>query len=198
MTADTLKGNGITNLDGSNGVITTNSPDGYGPGYDTVVSDWVTPTTGGLVSTSSTYRLVRLPSDAVLKNVTLRVKAKLDTGGASAAFLVDAGAYYSDSTTDGGPSNIANAGAVISANCFVAAKSFGTTADAVATGVASKGDFQIDGMSALDPNLLGSPLWKQAGLSADPGGFIDYVLAVHTAANTAQASNIGIVLEYTR
>lgn len=196
MVADALKGNGITNLDGSSGVITTNSPDAYGPGLTNVVADFVTPTTGGLADTTSTYKMVRLPSAVCLRELVLRAAARLDTGGASAAFLVDVGAYYSDSKTDG--TVVANQGTSISANCFLAAHSFATTLDSVASGVAKPGDLIIDAMQGVNANLIGSPLWKQVGLTSDPGGFIDVVVAVHTAANTAAATPFAVEAWFTR
>lgn len=193
--ADTLTSNSITDADGSSGVITYPSPNDYGPGIERVAVDFVTPTTGGLGSTNSIYKLYRFKSTASLRAVQLRVVEQLDTGGSSATLLVDLGAYYSDSVTDG--TNILDQGTQISANCFLAAHSFGTTADSVGSGLAKPGDYVIDGLLALDPNLLGSPLWEQAGLSADPGGMIDIVLAVHTAADAAQATPIGIVARWT-
>lgn len=198
MAQDTLKSAGITNLDAF--PVTVNTSGVAAQGYDKVISDFVTPTAAGLVSTLSTYRMVRVPSAAILKKLELRASSKLDTGGAAAALLVDVGAYYSDAYSAGGVIDgtpIANSGNSISANCFLAARSFATTADAVASGVASMGDFVIDALRSMDPNLINQPVWKQAGLTADPGGFIDIVWAVHTAANTASSQDVALVAHYT-
>ena len=196
MSADTLKSNSITDLDGTNGVLTMPNPNDYGPGITWTQTDFVTPTTGGLGSTSSIYKMARLPSAACIKWMDLIAGAQLDTGGASASLLVDVGAYYSDSTTDG--TTIANQGTSISANCFLAAHSFATTLDSVASGLAKPGDLQINALGSLNANLCGSPLWKQAGLTADPGGFIDIVVAVHTAANTAAATPFQLAVQFTK
>lgn len=195
MTADTLKSNIITQLDAS--WATRDLPSaGFGaPTHVSLLQDYVTPTAAGLGDTTSTYRVLRLPSTCSLKRLTLAVTAALDTGGASASLLIDVGAYYSDATDDNTPP--ADQGNSISANCFLAAHSFGTTADKVATGVASVGDFVIDGLGSLAKTLLTQPLWKQVGLSTDPGGFIDIVFAVHTAANTAASHPVAVTAEIT-
>lgn len=197
MAADTLKSTSVTNLDAFP-IVTDTSGQGAG-GYARIASDFVTPTTAGLGNTSSTYRMVRLPTSAIIKSATLSVGAALDTGGASAALTVDLGAYYSDAYSAGGVIDgtpISDSGNSISANCFLAVHSLGTTADAVASGVATTGDFEIDAIYALDRNLINSQLWAQVGLSSDPGGFIDLVLAVHHAADAAAAVPIALVVEY--
>ena len=94
---------------------------------------------------------------------------------------IDVGAYYSDSTIDGTP--FALQGTLISANCFAAAQAFGQ----------SSAGSKIDLLSNLDANLRNSPLWAQVGLTTDPGGYIDIVIAVNTiASGTAAAGNIGV------
>jgi hypothetical protein len=75
---------------------------------------------------------------------------------------------------------------VISATCFVSNKAFGQ----------SSAGSEIDALSNLDANLRNSPLWAQVGLSTDPGGYIDIVLAVHTVASgTAAAGNVALTVE---
>lgn len=179
--ADTVKSASITTLDGApqNSTSPTQVSEGRGaPGRLINHSDFVAATSGGLASTASTYKMVRLPVDCILKSIELYTKSGLDS---STGLQVDLGAYYSDSTIDGtAPSN---QGVLISANCFVAAQNFGQS------GAGSK----IDGLSNLDASLRNSRLWEALGLSANPGGYIDVVLAVHTAASgTASAGNIGI------
>lgn len=195
MTAENLSSNSITGLNGTNGVITYPNPNGYGPSEVRYVSDFITPTTTGLADTGSTYRVLRLKSTVSLRELWLQAGGLLDTGGASAAFAVDVGAYYSNSTTDG--TNQSPSTAYISVNCFCAAHSFATTSDGVTSGAASTGDRILNGLYSLNQNLIGSPLWKQAGLSADPGGFIDIVVAVHTAANAAGATPFSVTASYT-
>lgn len=193
MSADTLKSASITNLDS-----TTLTPNTSGEGGGAImreISDFVTPTTGGLGDTTSTYRILRLPSNVVLKELRLSAAARLDSGGASAALTVDVGAYYSDSPNNDGTSG-ANSGAVISDNCFLDAHSFATTLDSVASGVAKPGDMNIDAMGNLNRNLITSQLWKQVGLSSDPGGYIDIVVGIEAAANTAVATPFALSAKY--
>jgi hypothetical protein len=185
MSADTLKSASITNLDAS--TLTPNTSGEGGAGILREISDFVTPTTGGLGDTTSTYRILRLASNVVLKALRLEAGAVLDSGGASAALKVDVGAYYSDSTNNDGTAP-ANSGVVINDNCFADARAFGTTADNVVSGIAKQGDLNVDAMSSLNRNLINSQLWKQVGLSSDPGGYIDIVVTVETAANTAVAT----------
>lgn len=183
MAADTVKSASITTLDGApqNSTSPTQLTEGRGaPGRIADRSDFVAATTAGLASTSSTYKMLRLPTSCVLKGGDLFTKSGLDT---STGLAVDLGAYYSDSTIDGTPASLQ--GTLISANCFVSNQAFGQ----------SSAGSRISAVSNLDANLLNSPLWAQVGLSSDPGGYIDVVLAVHTVASgTAVAGNIGLAL----
>ena len=181
MTADTVKSASITTLDGtvSQPPAPTQLTEGVGaPGRETNHSDFVLATTGGLASTASTYKLVRLPTSCIAKFAEIYTSVGLDS---STGLAVDVGAYYSDATNDG--TAYANQGNLISANCFVAAAAFAQS------GAGSK----IDGLSNLDASLRNSPLWAQVGLTSDPGGYIDVVLAVHTVVSGAATSgNIGV------
>ena len=177
---DTVKSASITTLDGTTAQPPANTQltEGIGaPGRVINHSDFVAATAAGLQSTSSTYKLVRITTKAILKDVRLYTKVGGDT---STSLTVDLGAYYSDSTVDG--TAYANQGTLISANCFVANQAFGQSSAAA----------NIDGLSNLDPNLRNSPLWTQVGLATDPGGYIDVVLAPHTGASTGIAGNIGV------
>ena len=181
MAADTLSSASITNLDSFPVVANTA---GVGATADMKeVSDYVTPTTGGLASTGSKYKLVRLPTYAKVKDLTLAADGALDTNG-TPTLAVDVGAYWSDSTVDGTPANLQ--GTVISANCFAAAVAFGAA-----------GNLKLSADSAWSVANRNLPLWVALGISAGPtgsppGGFIDVVLAVHTAAATAASQKTGI------
>ena len=181
MAADTVKSASITTLDGApqNATSPTQLTEGIGAAGRLVNhSDFVAATTGGLASTSSTYKMVRLPTSCILKSGELYTKSGLDS---STGLAVDVGAFYSDSTIDGTPYSLQ--GTSISANCFAANQAFGQ----------SSAGSKIDLLSNLDASLRNSPLWSQVGLSTDPGGYIDIVVAVHTiASGTAAAGNIGI------
>lgn len=185
MAADTLKSATITNLDGANNappsaVVYASGGDGA-PGRRVEVSDFCTPTTGGLASTSSIYKMVRVPSKAFISYIEFMSTAKLDSN-ASPTLTWDIGAYYSDSISDGTP--VANQGTQISANCFGAA---------IATPAAMTWTQGVNNLTSANYNV---PAWKAAGLSSDPGGFIDIVFAVHAVAATAVSADLRARVAY--
>lgn len=190
MAADLLLSQSITNLDAS--PIVANTTGAGAAGSKKESTDYVTPTTAGLGTNTSIYKMVRLPMYAKVKRVTLTSDGVLDTSG-SPALAVDVGAYYSDSTTDGTPAALQ--GTSISVNCFAAAIVFGQSATSV-NRVAADGAWTV-----VDRN---EPLWVALGLTfgppnqtgAPPGGFIDVVVAVHTAAATASAHNFNLEVEW--
>jgi len=187
MVADTLASASITSLD----TLPTSRPDtGEGaPGMSKQISDFVSVTTGGLASTSSTYKMVRLPSTAKLKALRGTSSTALDTNG-SPTLAINVGAYYSDapSNTTLGPvqdgTQPALAGTSISANCFASATVFGVKQNGT------------DLLSNFAPSKRNKPLWSALGLSSNPGGFIDIVVAVQAAAATAAAGELGIEASY--
>jgi hypothetical protein len=174
MAADTVKSNWLTQLDTT---WATRDPQSAGFGVPTHTSyaeDYVAATAAGLGNTSSIYKALRLPTTTCLKSINIENPTQLDSGSGLA---FDIGAYYSDAVDDGTPA--ANQGSSISANCFMSNVAFGATAKT-----------RQWGMGNLAANLRTSPLWQQVGLSSDPGGYIDIVLAVHVAAGTGVAGNI--------
>lgn len=179
MAADTVKSASITSLDAASPSLSASLAEGQGAsGQLNNHSDYAVATAGGLASTSSTYKLVRLPSSCIVKSISLFTKAGLDS---STGLKLNVGAYYSDSVNDGTPYSLQ--GVLISADCFMTATAFGQS------GAGSR----ISAMTNLDANLINSPLWQQVGLSSDPGGYIDVVAAVQTiASGTAAAGNIGV------
>lgn len=184
MAADTVKSASITTLNGApqNATSPTQLTEGVGaPGRLVDHSDFVAASAAGLVDLSSIYKMVRLPTQCILKLGRLFTKAGLDS---STGLAVNLGAYYSDSTQDGTPASLQ--GTAIDVDCFMAAKAFGQS------GAGS----ELDALSNLDANLRNSQLWAQCGLASDPGGYIDIVLAVQTiASGTAAAGNIVLNLE---
>lgn len=184
MTADTVKSASITTLDGApqNATSPTQLTEGGGAAGRAVNhSDFVAATTGGLASTSSVYKMIRLPTQAIIKKINIFTKSGLDS---STGLAIDIGAYYSDSTADG--TAVSNQGVLISANCFLSNVAFGQSA----------AGSNINGLANMDANLLNSPLWAQVGLTSDPGGYIDVAVAVHTVVSgSASAGNIGMNVE---
>ena len=179
MAADTLKSLSVTTLDTIPAIANTAGEGGQG--FLKSINDFVTPTAAGLASTSSTYKMVRLPSNVKVKAMKLSVAAAIET---STGLTLDLGAYYSDSTVDG--TNYANQGVLISANAFLAASS-AFQSSAVA---------DVNAFAAVSPAKRNLPLWSVLGLASDPGGFIDIVLAVHAAATGAASQAVGLQVDY--
>lgn len=182
MAADTVKSASITSLDAAAQSLSPSLIEGAGAaGWLVDHSDYVAMTAAGLASTSSTYKMVRLPSSCTIKLGRLFTKSGLDS---STGLAIDLGAYYSDDTNDGTPYSLQ--GTLISATCFVSNVAFGQ----------SSAGSNIDALSNLDASLRNSQLWQQVGLASDPGGYIDVVLAVHTiASGTAAAGNVVLNIE---
>lgn len=172
MAVETLKSAPITDLD-TVPVVPQTAGQG-GPGRLNHVDGFVTVPAAS--SIASTFRLVRLPSDAVVKQVILESEAQ--TAGAT-----DVGLYYSSSTRDG--TTPANQGDVIDADFFGAA---------VSLAAASRADITAEsGVYTLNERAL--PLWEAAGLTSDPGGFFDVVATLTTAVTTG-TGRLGVEVLY--
>lgn len=183
MAADSVKSTSITNLDAS--PVAANTAGKGAEGDLRELSDYAAATAAGLADTTSKYKVIRLPSNCKLKRMRVVTTDQLDSN-ASATLAVDVGAYYSDSTTDGTQGSLQ--GTAIDVNCFAAAADFGH---------AASGD-DIDGLSAFSVANRMKELWDALGLSSDPGGFIDVVVAVETAAATGAAGDIMVSADFVR
>lgn len=183
MAADTLKSASITNLDAIP-VVPQSTGEGS-PGYSRVHSDSVAPTAGGLASTSSVYKLVRVPTNAKLKSINLVTDAALDTN-ATPTLAGKLGAFYSDSTVDGTQAALQGTAVNSGADFLAAATKFGAATT-----------LNIDGLAALSLPNRNKPLWSALGLASDPGGFFDIVLSLTAVAATANAGgNVGVIVQY--
>lgn len=174
----TAKSASIVNQDS---IVPVANPTGNGAqGYSKEIGDFVALTTGQLGTTATILGLLRLPSNAKLKSLTLTSDAALDS---STGLTLDVGAYYSDAfatngVIDGTPQALS--GTLISVNAFAAILVFQAAFQNV---------FALKSFGVAKKN---QPLWQALGLAADPGGFIDVVVAVHAAATTAVAGTLGI------
>lgn len=169
------------------------------PGELKQLNDYVALTTGQLGSTSTKAQIIRLPSTCKLKSLTLSSSVQLDGGSGSPALAFNVGAYYSDAPMPGTATNTnvgnsyvqdgtapSNAGTVISATSF---------ASAVNAHAAALSKVQV---GFVDPAKTNQPLWQALGISADPGGYIDVVVAVSVAAagGTITAGNLGCSADF--
>lgn len=165
MTTETVKSTQITNLDASPAVATTK---GEGAAYrEKGIDAYVTSTSS--VTTGSKYLFFRLPSFVIVKSLVIATAA---LAGSSAA---DFGLYYADDARYCGAG--ITAGAVIDADFFKAAQDL--SASLGMTDVTLGNVLKDAGLSKL---FL--PLWSAAGLSTDPGGYIDVVATTTATINT--------------
>lgn len=154
MTTEALKSTSITNDDATPVVFNTA---GQGAaGLLRQVNDFTTTTSGKTVG--STYRLVRVPTKAKVKAVTIDASAM--TQGS-----FDIGIYRT----------AADGGAVVSAGFF------GTAIDCSSAVRATDVTNESGTYTADKQN---KELWDAAAVSADPGGFYDIVA---TSTNTITA-----------
>src|SRR5690242_918591 len=177
MATENLKSTAITNLDASPVSIST-----AGKGASGVlrsVNGYVT--VSAAASAGSTYKLVRVPTTAKVKQVLFESEAQ----GAGAFNL---SVYYSDSTTDG--TQPANQGVIVptTGDQFFAS-------DVSAASAITQGDYTNESGN-YDLSLRNKELWDALGLTSDPGGFFDIVAVVHTTAVTTGTGKLGVCVNY--
>jgi hypothetical protein len=159
MATSTLKSTAITNRDATPKVANNARVSGA-----PLISAIDIVTTAAADDTSSTYRMLSVPSNAFVRGVYFSTAA---LGGSS---TVDIGVFRS--TADGG--------AVVDADFFASAVS---TVNAVA-----RTDVTYESAVFTAAKRM-QPLWQAAGLSADPGGELDIVISCQaTIANAAAMS----------
>ena len=187
MTGQQIKSASITALDtidASGTPIVANSPGKGAPGHLDEQSDFVTVTLAGLVDTSSTYNMVRVPWTAKIKSIDVTADAALDT---STGLAIDVGAYYTDSLVEGliDPS-LAGTAVGSAVNQFYSAGTLFQSS--IKTGNA------LTGFTTAKKN---KELWDALGLSKNPGGFFDIVVAVHTVATSGGSGGVlGLQVKY--
>lgn len=176
MGTSALKSTPITNLD-TIPVVQNTSGQGA-PGVLRGADGFVTAVAAD--AAGSTYRLVRVPTNAKIKSVFLESEAQ-------GAGKINLSVYYSDSTVDG--TQPANQGVIVpsTGNQFFASDV--DLASAVATDATNQsGNYTLDKRT--------KELWDALGLTSNPGGFFDIVAVVHTTAITTGTGKIGIRVNY--
>jgi hypothetical protein len=172
MAGHQLKSPSITNLDATPIVANPTGEGAQGPVR--MVSDLVT--TVSADDTTSTYRVVRIPTNAKVKKVVM-------TSAAAAAGAADIDVAFSDSNTDGTPPSLA--GGIVQVTGPVDNKLFGAASSLVAQ---VKVDITTAGTFTLAMQNL--PLWQvlvnlgATQFAADPGGFFDIFVKVTTTITT--------------
>jgi len=143
-------------------------------GYLRSVNEYLTPLDGD--AAGSTYKYVRIPTNAKVKHVKFEA-------GAMTAGTVGIGLYYSDAADGTQPSL---AGTAVNASFFASLVSLAT----------AFGITDVTNESGSYPaNLRNKPIWEAAGLASDPGGFFDVVATVVTTAITTGALT-GLEVQY--
>ncbi len=175
MAVDHVKSAGITNLDAVP-VVPLTTGEGA-PGVLRQVDGYVTAVASS--SADATYQLVRLPSNAKIKEITFESEAQ-------GAGKFDLGVYYATNGTKGKPT------ALLAANAIDQAF-FGTVIDA-ASAVVRTDVLNESGAFTLDKRQM--PLWQLLGLSSDPGGEFDIVATVKTTAVTTGTGKFGVSVRY--
>lgn len=181
MATEALKSTPITNLD--SGLVQTS---GQGaPGVLRTVNGHVATTTG--VTSGSTYRLCRIPTNACVKQVLL------SNGAAGATGAVDIDVAFSDSTTDGTPASLQGTIPQVSA---ADNKLFGA-----ATAITSaQKNLDVTFGNTFTTDHQNIPLWQvlnalgTLGWTVDPGGFFDILLK--TTATLAAGGDVAIEVRF--
>lgn len=177
MAGHNLKSTQITNLDAAPVVLGTNGE--FAQGFVRVISDQVSPVSAD--DTTSTYKLVRIPTTAKVKKLVL-------DSAVAAAGAADFNVVHSDSTTDGTPSALQGTIPQISA---ANNKLFGAAQSIVAQ---VRVDWTLKGTFTLAHQNV--PLWQVlvnlgvTSFTLDPGGFFDIQANVTTAITTGGILNL--------
>lgn len=203
MAADTVKSTSITNLDTV--PIIANTAGGGGKAYKVTIDDYCAATAAGLQSAGSWYKLVRVPTRALLKSVRLGSDAGPNLSGS--ALAIDLNMIFSDSTDDGTPSWLqsgipqsGNTGTTTTIASYTTPnKLFGTWKPSASSAAIEPTELIFNGVGGgyvLNSGLMNLPLYQIFGFTdgrgrpSDPGGYFDLMAYVATGATTGGACNI--------
>lgn len=175
-----LKSTAITNLDATPPVRATAGKEGGGSIMYTIIG--IAGPTTDAATTGGVLRMVRLPSNAIVRKVSYCQKAATTT----AAFSF--GIYYSDTADGTSATNVAATATAIMSTYFGSA----IDTHAAVTWV----DTTFANTSGFLPTDTVLPLWNGANstLTSDPGGFID-ICALNTA-TISGAATLLLKVEY--
>lgn len=174
MALSHVKSTPIQNADQAT-IIVPNAAGAGAKGYLDEVTGSLVPVAADFVD--STYRFVRVPTNAKVKKVRI-------TSQAQGAGKVDVGVYYP--TT--GPTAVAD----LAANAID--QDFFATAVDLASAVQPTDITNESGTYTADK--WNQPLWQAVGLAADPGGYFDIVGTVVTTAITTGTGIAGLSVEF--
>lgn len=173
MAVDHVKSTPITNSDATPVVLNTNG-EGAAGSLQNVTGSAVAVASS---SADSTYRFVRVPSTAKIKQIRA-------TSQAQGAGSFDFGVYYPTTGKTGKADLAANA---IDQDFFATAVDFSSAVQP--TDITNE-----SGTYTADKWNL--PLWAAVGLTSDPGGYFDIVGTVKTTAVTTGTGIMGLDVDY--
>lgn len=176
MSVEALKSISVTNLDSV--PVAANQTGKGARGTDLNVDDYVT--ISAAASVGSTYRILRLRSNDMLKSLV----AEWDAMGAG---KVNLSVYYSDSVNDG--TAYANQGVIVPTT---GDQFFASDLDLSAAG-APQGVLNESGNNPIANRY--KQFWDALGLASNPGGYFDIVAVVHTTAITTGAGKLRLRAE---
>lgn len=174
-----LKAAAITSLDATPPVRTTAGKGGVARMLVNTGSTAALTTAG---TSGGILRMVRVPSNAIIKRVAWAVDASVTT------FDADIGVYYSDKADGTTMSNVANANTAIDASFFANAVDMHT----VQIGWTDI-TFKKVGAGYL-PSKSNKELWDALALSSDPEGFFD--ICMTNTSTTSGAPVPSLLVEY--
>lgn len=190
MATEALKSNPIVNLDSF--PIVANTTGEGDDGNMRTVNGHVASTTG--VTSPSTYRLVRIPTNAKIKHVWLKNAA----WSTSAAADIDVA--FSDSTVDGTQQSFATlANPVVQITGPADNKLFGS-AISFASASAGNGYVEETFANTFTTDMTNIPLWQvlvnlgATQFSSDPGGMFD--IMVKTTTTVTAGGDVAIEVDY--
>lgn len=209
MANDTVKSQSLTNLDATPLVINNAGQGNYA--LLTQVEDFCAATAAGLQSAGSYYKLVRVPSFALIKEVTIATDSGPNLSGS--ALAVDLNWIFSDSTDDGTPVFLqgliptsANTGGTTTIASYSSPnKMYGTWKPSASANAIAPLEETFNGLGSnysFTGGFMNLPLFQLFGFTdgrgqpADPGGFFDLMAYVATGATTGGACNIYARVRY--
>ncbi len=220
MAAEQIKSQSVTNSDAVPPVPNTAGQGANGRVF--ITDDQVACAATPLQSTKSFYRLIRIPTGAIVKSFVIATDAALDTG--SHALVMDFNVAWADGTTPNLCPNqfqlaslslatteaviptTANDGTTTTTIAAYAAPNllFGSVTMAPTSVALAPIEKVLNGVTATYTMLkiTQQPLWQTLGFldgrgnPADPGGYFDIIAYVSTAAGTGGAGNLYAKLTY--
>jgi len=208
MANDIVKSASLINLDATP-ILVSNAGQGA-PTVTGSVDDYCAATAAGLQSAASYYKLVRVPTYALIKSVSIFTDAGPNLAGALA---LDLSWVFSDSTDDGTPQWLqgliptsANTGGTTTIASYSSPnKMYGTVKPSASAAAFGPTDEVFNGLGAnysFTGGIANLPLYQIFGFTdgrgypADPGGMFDLLAYVATGATTGGACNIYARVSY--